>query len=73
MVLHLLHMGPVARYICLLKFRSKEKGKKQDDDELEEKKIKVKSIHSSSVILTCSQKETTDYSPELSYKSTNGV
>ena len=40
-VLHMLHIGPVIRYICLLKFRSKEKGKKQDDEELEEKKIKV--------------------------------
>ncbi|XP_063694482.1 uncharacterized protein LOC134826129 isoform X2 [Bolinopsis microptera] len=39
-VLHMLHIGPVIRYICLLKFRSKEKGKKQDDEELEEKKIK---------------------------------
>ena len=38
-MLHLLHIGPVARYICLLKFRSKEKGKKQIQDYTTELKL----------------------------------
>ena len=42
MVLHLLHIGPVIRYVYLLKFRGREMKKESDQEDVKEEKIKVR-------------------------------
>ena len=52
-ILHLLHIGPVLRYVYLLKFRAREMAGKQPDEDLEDKKIKVLDLFSLHTQYTC--------------------